>query len=480
MADIRYLCISDLHLGADTSLLTCLRPGTSEVDPSQPSVVLRQLADCLHSLVAVNGDRRKPTLILNGDVLELALALDNQAVMAFERFLELLFPANREPLVDSQIIFIPGNHDHHLWETARETQYAQFLKRKPPGSFLEPPWHATKMFQPDLVAAGLLDAVVGRYPRLKEMGVHIGAAYPNLVLLNRDDTRCAIFTHGHFIEAIYELMSQLRTSLFPDSGEPEQVWELEAENFAWIDFFWSTLGRSSEVGTDVERIYEMLLVPRTRRTLAAQLARAIGRKLLPRIPNLGSQLGLILAPIIYSFLQKAGGLEKRRAGELLTGEASRGLRNYVEGPLRSQFLLERNRTMPVQAALVFGHTHKPFASTRNFRGFPQQVALYNTGGWVVDTPDTDPTHGASIAVLDDDWNLVALRVYNEAGDPHGYPVKVECANGNCAANPLYAQLETVLKRSEQQWRSLSALIADQVSTYHQNVASRLKRLSQPV
>jgi hypothetical protein len=478
MADIRYLCISDLHLGADNSLLTNLRPGTSEVDPTQPSAVLVQLAECLNSLATLNGARRKPTLILNGDALELALALDNKAAMAFERFLEVLFPTNSEPLVDSQIIFIPGNHDHHLWETARETQYAQFLGNILPGGFLEPPWHTTKMFKPDFVSATLLNSVIHRYERMVARGVSVGTVYPNLVLLNKDETRCAIFTHGHFVESIYKLMSELRTSLFPDEHEPIQIWDLEGENFAWIDFFWSTMGRSGAVGADIERVYEMLLVPRTRRKLAAQLARAIGRAWMPKLPSVGERLALVLVPVINSFLGKASGLEKGKADQPLTGDASAGFRFYVEELLLNQLMLERKDTMPVQAAIIFGHTHKPFASTQNFKGFPEQVSVFNTGGWVVDAPATESSHGASIVLVDDDWNLAALRVYNEADDPHSYAVKVESADGNPAANPLCNQLDMVLKACRKQWESLSTVIAENVSTYHRNFANRLRHIAQ--
>jgi len=46
MSDIRYMCISDLHLGADNSLLTRLRPKIGEVDPQYPSPVLKELAKC--------------------------------------------------------------------------------------------------------------------------------------------------------------------------------------------------------------------------------------------------------------------------------------------------------------------------------------------------------------------------------------------------------------------------------------------------
>ena len=64
-------------------------------------------------------------------------------------------------------------------------------------------------------------------------------------------------SHGHFTESIYKLMSQLRDILYPGQRQSlfEDIDRLEEENFAWIDFFWSTLGRSGQVGTDMGLIY---------------------------------------------------------------------------------------------------------------------------------------------------------------------------------------------------------------------------------
>src|SRR5205823_5987438 len=169
MADIRYICLSDLHLGADNSLLTQLGHQAAEVNPKHPSAVLKGLADCLRELVRHNKGQIKPTLILNGDALELALAQDHVALMAFERFIELMFPISAEPLIHPEIIFNPGNHDHHLWETARETQYVEFLegkRSKKPGPELPRPWHATKMFKPDPVPASLLNSVIRRHANM--------------------------------------------------------------------------------------------------------------------------------------------------------------------------------------------------------------------------------------------------------------------------------------------------------------------------
>lgn len=82
MPDIRYVCFSDMHFGADNSLLTNLRPGSTDTDPTKPSPVPTQLVAGVRDLIARNEQRTKPTLILNGDIVELALTTDNIAAMA--------------------------------------------------------------------------------------------------------------------------------------------------------------------------------------------------------------------------------------------------------------------------------------------------------------------------------------------------------------------------------------------------------------
>src|SRR5262245_24661968 len=102
MPDVRYICLSDTHLGADTSLLTTL-DASGHVDPSRPSETLVCLAACLRSLAESNQGPEKPALVLNGDVLEMALATTNVAVMSFQRALELLLPRNETPFISRMI-----------------------------------------------------------------------------------------------------------------------------------------------------------------------------------------------------------------------------------------------------------------------------------------------------------------------------------------------------------------------------------------
>src|SRR2546421_12792383 len=96
MPDIRFVCLSDVHFGAENSILSCLVKDDLVVDTTTASPVLDRLVTALATLIHANEDKtRKPTLILNGDILELALASDNVALAGFELFLDPIFPAGR-------------------------------------------------------------------------------------------------------------------------------------------------------------------------------------------------------------------------------------------------------------------------------------------------------------------------------------------------------------------------------------------------
>ena len=136
MSDIRYVALSDMHFGEEDNLLTHIKKGTGQIDPTKPSPVLEQLVECLRYIIDKKTKTKKPTLILNGDILELALCTTDQAAMAFERFIELTMKEGKE--IFDEIIYIPGNHDHHLWETDRETQYINHLKKTKIPKKLEP------------------------------------------------------------------------------------------------------------------------------------------------------------------------------------------------------------------------------------------------------------------------------------------------------------------------------------------------------
>ena len=146
MPRIEAICVSDLHLGSATSVLTAIDPWSLGPDINRISPVLESFVQCLKSILRSHEGKEKPRLVFAGDVLEFALATDNVAAIVFAQFARLLLDDPGLP-IDHSLIYVPGNHDHHLWETARESQYVSYLNEPTTTVPLtNVPWHATHLF----------------------------------------------------------------------------------------------------------------------------------------------------------------------------------------------------------------------------------------------------------------------------------------------------------------------------------------------
>lgn len=113
MTNLKYVCLSDLHLGADYSILT-------NSNPLQPSATLAAFGIALRRLVADLGSATTPQLLLLGDLLDLSQSPFHKTAMGFQRFVEALFPSDGASLFSPSVVYIPGNHDHHLWQSINE------------------------------------------------------------------------------------------------------------------------------------------------------------------------------------------------------------------------------------------------------------------------------------------------------------------------------------------------------------------------
>lgn len=475
MPDIRYVCLSDMHFGAENSLLSHLPPGETAVDPTSPSPTLTAFVESLAQLIAANEDQSvKPTLILNGDILEFALASDEVAIMAFEQFIQLAFVDRK--LFDDQVIYQPGNHDHHVFETARERAYAHYVARHPPGEKLQPPWHGTSMFDaadPEVraqrrVGALLLEAIFNRFSGLENVGVEI--RYPLLGLESPDKTRIVGLHHGHYIEAIYRLMSKLKITAFPASARASTIWELEAENFAWVDFFWSTLGRSGTWGEDVGLLYDMLQDEKAIQALGHNIAGA-GADALPKwIPK------FISRPVLnFGMRQAAGAIARfeRNKPEVgpLTPVGDADLQKFVEGPVRRQ-MNDEDRKAPANFTFVFGHTHKPFSGQVTYQGFASPVHVYNTGGWVVDSLKPNSLQGAVAVVLDEELRAASLHWYDQVASS---PPRTVTAADAAADNPFLARLSGLVDRSTGPWKALDDSVVEELPRRYQALQTIIDR-----
>jgi len=437
--------------------------------------VMVQLANCLRLLISQNRGLQKPTLILNGDALELALADVNVASMVFERFMELTMKPGDE-LFDKTIYYNPGNHDHHLWETARETQYIEeYLSNTKWGDKLSAPWHTTNMFlgEYDPVSCYLLDSLMDRYEPKYENGdpPRFLVVYPNFGVRSADGQKCVVFSHGHYIESIYRLMTGLRSTVFPDRTEPDTIWKLESENFAWVDFFWSTLGRSGEFGTDVELIYDKLQADIQLKALVSNLAGGIATKF--KFPWISRSVEhLVLTTVLEFFLGKVANREVKQTDGALSKDAESGLRQFLEKFLLKQIQTDNAGSVPAEVTFIFGHTHKPFEEVFPFAGYRSGVKIFNNGGWVVDSMDPAPLKGAAIILVDEDLNTASVRMYNEAKidtQPPSPPRVSEVID-----NPLVRRLQPVFSSAAPPWDALTMAVFAEIPRQRENLAAKIR------
>ena len=483
MPKISAICLSDLHLGSETSILTAIDGKELISDIDRDSPVLVSLVQCLKSIVDHHDGGANPRLVLAGDALEMALATTNVAATVFTRFTQLLFDEISVP-VDRTLVFVPGNHDHHLWETAREHQYASYISEPETTMPLgHVPWHATHLFpwREELgvanrdVESDLLKTLLGFTGVGGEASVL--TMYPNLGIRGTGDgNRCTVVHHGHFTESIYHLMTELRSIVFPRrKRRPDQIWDVEAENYAWIDFLWGTLGRSGEVGKDMELVYNMLKSGKATRRLIGNLAWSIPG--LFKCPWwLRWLAGLPIWIVLIILARRIGGMERGDPSFPLSGDSRRRLDRYVSRYVRGQLDREYENGLPKHLNFVFGHTHKPFEEIGAVEGFDVPVHIYNTGGWVVDTIETAPNQGGAIVVIDEDGHAASIRMYNQSDDPASYRVRVERADrGGASPNPLYEQLSECIDPDRPPWSDFSRLAEKAVTARHDYMEKVIKR-----
>jgi len=471
MAEIRYVIMSDLHFGAENSMLTSLieRPAAGantgfSADPQRPSPVLSGLIDGLRQLT--RDQDRPPALILAGDVLDLALSPDEVAATVFRGFAQLAFGTG-QPVFDPMVHYLPGNHDHHLWETTRENQYVAYICAQPADAELAAPWHTTKLepsAERPAASSALLTGLFRSQPGCS--GIDVRVSYPNLALRTPDERRCLFVSHGHFTESIYSLMSQLKDILYPGQRRTgfEDIGTLEEENFAWIDFLWSTLGRSGQVGTDMGLIYADLSSPADIDGLVSNLTTAMVAK--GKGPAwLHPAERWALNAIFKWEANHVARSERGTPTVVLTSQGQAGLRTYLEGPVRGQMRQEWGH-VPEEVSFVYGHTHKPFVDRWSVAGFPAPVRIFNTGGWVVDTALPAPVQAGVAVLVNDDLDAASLQFYRQGTAATPSPVQLLPPPGGEPPSAWHNELTGRIDPAAEPWASLSASAAQMEAQRH--------------
>jgi hypothetical protein len=475
VARVSHVCLSDLHLGADTAILT----DTPAVFPHLPEVsadplrhtLAQALTATLEFLDHGKPQPSAPSLVLLGDIMDFSLGTPAKAIASFDRLLQALTPL-KDRL--GPTIFLPGNHDHELWTVSRFMAMGQ----QTPGEAARS--HTTKAFGnlEAMPRTGVIDGILVRngFPGCTTF-------YPNMGLRSRDLNRTIVLHHGHFLESMYRVISTLIGELDGSAKMPGDVETLEQQNSSWIDFVWSNFGDDGLLGKEARLGYDYLLTGREDVRFDRRLAAVLSKRLMAALPvpqtAVAQQwVGAAMNAMIEVMLGSYGQTDRFNYSIPLSADATEGLNSYLSQIVVAQ-MKEEQLPDPKKTDLtfIFGHTHKPFESRYPVPGFDRPPAVYNTGGWDLDMPMFGTLLGASAVFIDEDLNVASLRLcaVPESEGHASAPVRVGTADGTLDGNPLAERLERALHHTSTLWTRFSK---EATRAYHAKQAYIFASMSQ--
>lgn len=393
---IKYIVLSDLHLGEEDSLFTPTKKGDNKL--------LSAFADSLQSLVESSNLNDKPTLVLNGDILGLSFSTYQESLTVFDQFIRALAIDHN---ICNQIAYIPGNHDHHIWQLAMESQYRRKLENRKTYDPIPSMDRISSAIYDEGVQSEFIEAFVNGSEAFE---TDLKVLYPNMIIPpNSANQPYVIIHHGHFAERTYHFISNSLKSLYPEESGPLTLEDLEADNGAWINFTFSELGRSGAAGEKFEKLMNTLssieLFDEESGELSENVAKALDY---PYIPFHAVEK-FLTRRLIQNIASKIRS-ERYQAGTVCSEEAMQGLLEYLERYCVPQMRLAGWNGEAT--TLIWSHTHKPFSQKMCTASY-DQLNVVNTGGWVL-PEEPKPTHGGSITLVNEKNEVVDLRIWNDS------------------------------------------------------------------
>jgi predicted phosphodiesterase len=323
---LKALALSDLHLGEPETLLY-------DNEENILDIAIDKIKELSQAQQNPNFDSGIEELILLGDIVDLSEAIDRKAYENTKNFLKHLL----EKVTIDKIIYVPGNHDHHLWvKILYETQgNCEIEIPKLPHSVSDPP-------------SFVKNCLPSQHPPVE---VH----YPFYVLDNND--QYFLFDHGHLFSITINKLSRFPLinrllKLRKNTKEAKNLKELEEITCSFMEWIWHP---KETWLTDLrEKIWDWF-----ERTM-------LRVKYKPRGNTFRVDCRSIYDDVLLELIQ--------------------------------WYLLDICHLQPVDiherdCHLVFGHTHvggRVLKADRKFRMKGPFISVWNTGGWLVPSDRFSP------------------------------------------------------------------------------------------
>ncbi len=356
--------ISDLHFGESDALLRVDGEGTGSEG--------RARVDGLVEWLAYQGKFKQ--LVLLGDVWELWTASLTEAFTASHYFFSRL-----SDLDVAEIIYLPGNHDHHLLV---QHQMVEQIMAMRDDRYLEVPAKTQRVFSDSHLArilpASLRERFTVAYPD------HFAAVGGHHL----------VFHHGHHTAALHQ-----RRDIF---GSTLLFFLQRLEEIGLRDLARSDLELAGTIF--FELMYAVSYGRRTRQKMNDSWERWLAFQ--RRFSKIG---GFLLAPIRMLTFQRD------------RGTPTQDVTGYNEAVAHMLRLAadEHRREIPCDA-FIFGHTHRAgIARSTTAEGATRLIA--NSGTWLYEPAKMNRSNEATFLIIDPDY----MVLYRQADDLSVRPLDIE-------------------------------------------------------
>lgn len=363
--------LSDFHLGENEGAVSRKKYKNDIAlgDSIYYHPKVKELANAISTIIENQNGINIKYLILAGDIIDVAVHEESDAFnLALEFFNTAILGDQSFISFFDEVIYIQGNHDHHLWRMLQEKYYIE--DRLQQGNLALPyPQQLIGVLDLNTIdtlyipnsrmhasskTVDFLSHIFGNKP------VHY--VYPNLYIKTNDSSDICV-THGHFFEPNWNKTDALVPYFDKINADNNYFKNIEMKNTPFTEF--SDYGMAQVNDTLVQNLTDGLIFSNDS-NITKNVARYLNRTYQAFFP--------------LDTANRHSDMQKLNADSAIV---NRYLRE-TSAQMKETKLGEQPREM-FFSQLVYGHTHIPcFNETLsiNINNAKKDIALYNTGGWV--------------------------------------------------------------------------------------------------